>query len=122
MVVNMLEKKLSTDCRMFDVKGSLLVSICVHSILPPFLFHLVLSLVMPCTLVRPFVFFDNTFKSTNGMVSHKNFSPFEYGIVKCETKQIDDINVILFTIGLNGFTKHAYMNIWIHSHIVNGVG
>jgi hypothetical protein len=44
---------------------------------------------------------------------HKILSPFRYGIAKCETKQIDDINIILFTIGLNGLVKHAYMNIWI---------
>jgi hypothetical protein len=37
---------------------------------------------------------------------HKILSPLKYGIVKCETKQFNDINIILFTIGPNGLAKH----------------
>jgi len=62
MVVNMLEKNLSIDCRLLDAKGNLLVSICVHSIFPPSHLHLALSFVMPCTLVSPFVLFGSTYK------------------------------------------------------------
>ncbi len=43
-------------CILFDVEGNYLVLVYVHSILPPFRFHLVLSLIMPCTFVHPFVF------------------------------------------------------------------
>jgi hypothetical protein len=44
------------------------------------------------------------------MGSHKILSPLEYGIMKCKTKQIDDVSIILLSIGLNGLAKHAYMN------------
>ncbi len=63
MVVNMFERKLSTNCYMFDVEGNLLVSIYIHNILPPFHLHLTLSLIMPCTLVHPFIFFGNVYKT-----------------------------------------------------------
>jgi hypothetical protein len=56
------------------------------------------------------------------MCFHKIFSPFEYGIVKSKTKQIDNINITLLSIGLSGFTKNLYMNIGIHSCGVDGVG
>jgi len=61
--VNLLEKKLLANCRLLDVKGNLLISVHIHSILPPSHLHLVLSFVMPCTLVHSFVLFDNVFKT-----------------------------------------------------------
>jgi hypothetical protein len=63
MVVNMFERKLSTNYHMLDVEGNLLVSIYIHNILPPFHLHLTLSFIMPCTLVHPFIFFGNVYKT-----------------------------------------------------------
>jgi hypothetical protein len=56
------------------------------------------------------------------MGSLKILSPFEYGITTSKTKWIDDICIVLFSIGLNGLAKNSYMNIEIHSHDVDGVG
>jgi hypothetical protein len=53
---------------------------------------------------------------------HKFFSPLEYGITKCKTKQIDEINIIFFSNGLNGFANNSYKNIGIRYHGVDGVG
>jgi hypothetical protein len=35
-------------------------------------------------------------------------SPFKYGIAKCKTKHIDDVNIIFFSIGLNCLAKNMY--------------
>jgi hypothetical protein len=56
------------------------------------------------------------------MHSHKIFSPFEYGITKGKTKQIDNIYVHLFPISLNGLVEGSYMGIEIRSCYVNGIG
>jgi hypothetical protein len=42
-----------------DAKGNLLISTIIHSIFPPSHLCLALSLIMPCTPIHPFVFFDN---------------------------------------------------------------
>jgi hypothetical protein len=62
MVVILFEKNLSTNYHVFDVKNNLLVLIYIHSILLPSCLLLVLSLIMPCTLVHPFVLFNNAYK------------------------------------------------------------
>ncbi len=46
-----------------NIENNLLVSIYIHNIFPPSRCHLVLSLVMPCTLVHMFVLFYNTYKT-----------------------------------------------------------
>jgi hypothetical protein len=56
------KRKWSTNCRLLNVKGSLLVSIYVHNILPPFCLCLAISLIMPCTLVHPFILFSNIYR------------------------------------------------------------
>jgi len=61
MAAILLERKWSTNCYMLDAKGSLLISIYVHSILPHFHLHLVLSLIMP-TFVNLFVLFGSVYK------------------------------------------------------------
>ncbi len=48
-------------------------------------------------------------------------SPLGYGFAKSKTKQIDDINIIILSIGLNDLTKNLYMNINICSRGVDGV-
>jgi hypothetical protein len=53
---------------------------------------------------------------------HKILSTLRYGITKCKTKQIDDVNIIPFSNGMYSLVKNASMNILIHSYIVNGVG
>ncbi len=52
---------------------------------------------------------------------HKMISPLGYGFAKSKTKQIDDINIIILSIGLNDLTKNLYMNINICSRGVDGV-
>jgi hypothetical protein len=59
----LVRKKVVSNCHLLDVKGNLLISVYIHSILPPFHLHLVLSFVMPSALVHSFVFFSNTFKT-----------------------------------------------------------
>ncbi len=49
-------------------------------------------------------------------------SPLGYGIAKNFFKKIDDIDIIIFSIGLNDLTKNSYMNINICSCGVDGVG
>jgi hypothetical protein len=53
---------------------------------------------------------------------HKIFSPLGDGIANFKTKQIDNINIIFFSIGLNGLAKNSYKSIMICSSGVNGVG
>jgi hypothetical protein len=65
MVVNMFERKWSTNYHMFNLEGNLLVLVYVHNIPLAFHLHLALSLVMPCTLVHSFVFFNNVYKKTS---------------------------------------------------------
>jgi hypothetical protein len=45
-----------------NVESNLLISIYIHSILPPFHLYLTLSFIMPCTLVCPFVLFGQVYK------------------------------------------------------------
>ncbi len=51
------------------------------------------------------------FKSINWTGFHQIFSPLEYGFTKWKTKKIDDVNIILLSIGLYGLAKNAYMSI-----------
>jgi len=50
---------------------------------------------------------------------HKKNSTFRFGIIKCKTKQIDNINIVFFSISLNGLAKNLYMNIKIYSYNVD---
>jgi hypothetical protein len=63
MVVNLFKIKWLANYHLLDVEGNLLVLVYIHGIFPPTCFYLVLSLIMPCTLVHPFVFFDNASKT-----------------------------------------------------------
>ncbi len=67
MVVIYLERKWSTNCILLDAKGSLLVLVYVYIILPDFHPRLILSLVMPCTLVHLFVLLNNAYKMWLGL-------------------------------------------------------
>ncbi len=127
MVVNLLERKWSANYHLLNVEGNLLILVYVHNIFLAFCLHLALPLVMPCTLVHSFALFGNTYKTQPPTFQiykldgfHKILSPFGYGIMKCKTKLINDINIILFSIGLNGLAKNAYMSIEIRSCNVNG--
>ncbi len=62
------------------------------------------------------------FKFANQLGFHKMISPLGYGIAKNFLKKIDDIDIIIFSIGLNDLTKNSYMNINICSCGVDGVG
>jgi hypothetical protein len=52
MDVILLKRKWLANYHLFDVESNLLVVIYVHNILPPLHFHLVLSFIIPCTLVH----------------------------------------------------------------------
>jgi phosphoribulokinase len=62
MVAILFKRKWLTNYCMLDAKGSLLVSVYVHSVLPSSHLHLALSLIMSCTLVHSFVLFNNGYR------------------------------------------------------------
>jgi hypothetical protein len=61
-VAILFEKKCLANCHLLYAKGDLLVLVYVHSILPPSRFHLAMSLIMPCTLIHPFILFSNAYR------------------------------------------------------------